>query len=418
MKRFVKNVSIVSLGMLLGHVLSLISQPFITRLYNPQAYGQYALFTSCLALAVPIISLTYPYALFLSKKAIFPILAFNKMVQWIGRLTLVLLLFLPLVVVFDIGVSSNLLIFVLMAGSLLSIINFSCMNLIRQGNYLLRTKIHFLMIALIIIFKILFGLLSIEYLNLITAHVIALSVLFLIVLKLFRSEIKFYFDNYKKISRIGSNRRINDELIQFPKYRMPKALVNASIVAAPVFVLESCFGSETAGLYALAYAIVYAPMLFLGNSVYEVCLKTINSMSKSDFLTFKKFSLLGLIVVSMLSMTVLILLNSEIPLNIFSFTFGPNWAESGLFAIALIPWIFSGIAAKPMLAIVPTMSLEKFHFSLEVWFTVLKIVTIAVALLTELSALNVILALSLVTMLMNVCGCAAISFKCNKVRYV
>ncbi|HHX8502286.1 TPA: hypothetical protein ACVO0Q_004674, partial [Vibrio diabolicus] len=59
---FFKNVFVIFSGTVVAQVLNILSIPFITRLYGPEAYGMLGSFNAIATIFIPIVSLAYVYA--------------------------------------------------------------------------------------------------------------------------------------------------------------------------------------------------------------------------------------------------------------------------------------------------------------------------------------------------------------------
>ncbi len=136
------------------------------------------------------------------------------------------------------------------------------------------------------------------------------------------------------------------EYIAYPKFYMPSGLVNEASIQLPIFALKSFFSTTLAGLYSLPHKVLSQPSRLLGYAVGEVYYRTASSLIQKgediSQLTFRVFK--TLIFISIVPFGVLTIWGTEI----FSFIFGPEWAQSGLIASYLSPWLLIVFAGSPI----------------------------------------------------------------------
>src|SRR5699024_3705581 len=66
-KPFIRNVTILASGTAAAQAIGLFSQPIITRLYGPEAFGMMGVFMAVVQIFIPIAALTYPISIVLPK---------------------------------------------------------------------------------------------------------------------------------------------------------------------------------------------------------------------------------------------------------------------------------------------------------------------------------------------------------------
>lgn len=142
-------------------------------------------------------------------------------------------------------------------------------------------------------------------------------------IKALKGNAGLFKDNFqwtKMVSGINKYRK-------FPMYSLPTNLFARLTGDIPVYLLIYYFSQSVVGQYALGLKLLNIPMSLIGNSVGEVYFQreTENSESKSELLTtlYKRLVLLGLLP---------FLLIGIIGEEIFSFMFGANWSEAGIYA--------------------------------------------------------------------------------------
>ncbi|MBF8795121.1 oligosaccharide flippase family protein [Pseudomonas monteilii] len=132
----------------------------------------------------------------------------------------------------------------------------------------------------------------------------------------------------------------------FPKFSLPADLLNTAASQLPIIFIASRFGSEAAGWFALTFKMMGAPISLLAASVLDVFKEQAARDYRSDGncrQTFLKtfYLLAGL---------------SIVPFIIFAFlgewafglVFGEEWAESGRYAVVLVPLFFMRFVISPL----------------------------------------------------------------------
>lgn len=132
----------------------------------------------------------------------------------------------------------------------------------------------------------------------------------------------------------------------FPKFSLPADLLNTAASQLPVIFIASRFGSEAAGWFALTLKMMGAPISLLAASVLDVFKEQaardyrVDGNCQRVFL--KTFYLLAALAI--------------VPFVVFAFlaewafglVFGSEWAESGRYAVLLIPLFFMRFVVSPL----------------------------------------------------------------------
>lgn len=128
----------------------------------------------------------------------------------------------------------------------------------------------------------------------------------------------------------------------------------------PAIVLASYFGPASAGFFSLARRIALLPSHLIGASTTQVFFQRASEMKAADQDLSHLFtlSLQRLVAVGLLPAMLLMLAGPEL----FAFVFSETWLNSGAYAAALAPWIFTNFVTAP---IRPLFSiLERQHLEL------------------------------------------------------
>lgn len=134
--------------------------------------------------------------------------------------------------------------------------------------------------------------------------------------------------------------------VDFPKFSIPADLFGVVARELPVFLLATFFGAAEVGLYALTQRVLGAPIRLISNSFLDV----FKERASNDFAKhgdcraiFKKafLSLVGILIIPFG-----LLMVAAPP--VFSFIFGETWRSAGEFAQILSVMFFFKLIASPL----------------------------------------------------------------------
>ena len=131
---------------------------------------------------------------------------------------------------------------------------------------------------------------------------------------------------------------------RYPMLYTPAAVFQEACSMLPAILIALLYGPAVAGLYALAQRVVMVPLRFLGESASQVFLGEVRSLNRTALLRlFKRVSILfagfGTIFI--------------VPLFLagpwlFAFVFGEAWRETGVFFQLLAPLYFTRLVVTPI----------------------------------------------------------------------
>lgn len=142
---------------------------------------------------------------------------------------------------------------------------------------------------------------------------------------------------------------------QFPVYSTWTALLNtASLQLAPL-VFISLFGGAIAGLYALTLRVLTMPSNLIGNAIGSVFLSTAPQAYREGTLASLVKDLHSkLALVGALPLVLLVLFGPEL----FSYIFGENWRQAGVYAQWMAPWIYLQFQWSPLSMLASVLELQ------------------------------------------------------------
>ena len=343
---FFWHFSILISGSVLAKAITLLIYPVITRIYSPEEFGTFTLFTSIITILAPISMFKYNIAIVTADN--------DNDSKNLYIFSILLSLFFSLLVLFFFIIGENFFKNILDAHKLnlwwylipLCIFMTSFNNAItrylnRFKNYLLISKIDIIRSFSYSIIAITIGYVGLTYFGLFIAHVLALSIPIIFAITNMNS-LKI---NFSKIHKNFTN--LSKKYINFPKYDLLGTFFNSLATMMPIFFLNKFFSDAILGQYALAIKTVFFPLTFISSSLSKVHLRKskelIDKQGNLKWYMIKLFFILFFIV--LIPSSILFVYGPEI----FSYIFGSDWRLSGRFVQILIP-------ALSLIFIVSTLS--------------------------------------------------------------
>jgi O-antigen/teichoic acid export membrane protein len=348
----IKNVFFLLGSNGLAQLFPFLIYPFITRLYSPNAFGQLAILISVHSLIVAVASGKYDQAITLPKDETRALHLFN-----IGlRIAAVVsLLIIPVVFVvqwagrsFSIGSGINNWFY------LLGITVFTSAYLQLINGWSLRHKMFKIIVGSALglsfttsVLKLILGLFKIEN-GLIVAFVMAQ----------FITALYIYFRIRKSRKEPGiivsGNTLLSTarEYINFPKFNMINALLNAFSSNLPIYAFAFCFSENVIGQFSVAMTLMFTPVTAFNNSVNQVLMQRTVEMRHSELPVWpliKKYITRTLLLSSGPGLLLIILIPFIV--NIY---LGSNWSDASRFCQYLIPYAI-GVLVSGSLAFIPNI---------------------------------------------------------------
>lgn len=345
---FARNVTILAGGTGLAQILIIGTSPLITRLYTPHDFGTLAIFIAVLATFGSATSLKYQLAIPLPEKDedAIQLLALSLFINIVYGCTVGLLLYvsiplieqfenfrviLPFIWIFPISIIA--------LGFYQSFAYWTIRE--RKFKHIARTKVS-QNIALVGT-QIGMGLLSTGPIGLLVGDAIGRS----------GGSISLAIQAWGKVKTLREEityRRIKVQAVRyrrFPLYSSGSGILNSLGLQLTPLLMAGILGPVVAGLYALTQRVSGAPMKLIGESYsavyYKEAADALNiSKEKLQSLFLKQSR--NLLLIGIIPVSILILLGSDG----FSFIFGENWKESGLYAQLLSPMILLQFVVVPL----------------------------------------------------------------------
>ena len=410
--KFVRNVFAVATGVAAAQAISLAFMPFLTRLYDPEAFGALAAFTAILNIITPLATLGYANAIVMPK--------IEEEANAIARLSLmsagiVAPLALIAVYAFQFQLAKltglehqpNLLYLIPISLLLVALLSVATQVAIRETLFKVKSSSYVLTNLIINLGKLGAGYISATGITLILFLIFSNLINYIILMARVPKVGAFNFRQWFGISGI---RQAAFEHKDFAIYRMPQSILNAASLGLPVILLTNFFSTSAAGQYAITTLILGAPVMLLGNSVLEVFFPKITTLVRdnpaSAFHMLWKSTLLmsfiGLVPFSIIALWGDLIL---------PWALGEAWGRAGEYSQWIALWMFSVLITRPAVAAMPVLKLQGFLLVYEIIITVLRIGSISLGAtlggdlmaVTLFSVVNIIGYLSLLAFVLKKC---------------
>lgn len=397
---FLKNVFVIFSGTAFAQVLNILSVPFITRLYGPEAYGVLGSFNAIATIFLPIVSLAYVYAIPLPKYdfvsrtialkslciiivfslSFFILLTISKFLWGFLEVPIYFLFLMPLFFVFS------------------GVLQINQQVLIRNGLFSTFAKSIVIASVVVITFKLISGLIEPKGTYLIVSLLVGALVQIIVSIYLNRDFWANYISSLKGIKKLlfsSSLSKYND----FPKYRAPQLLLNPLSRSLPVFFLSYSFGLSVVGQYTLAISMLSLPAVVIGNAIGNVFLKKLTQeFNKGNDIYLLVIKATGLLcVIGVIPFSIVYIWGDLV----FSVFFGEEWNDAGKFASYIAIWQFFGFANKCCTIALPVIGMNKFYLYYECVSLIFRLILLSFFFVFSINALEYILYFSILGALLN-----------------
>lgn len=351
--RLGRSISILISGSVGAQIITLIGAPILTRLYQPESFGTLAVYSSILSLSVVISCLRFELAIPLPKDdleaanttilclvlVILSALIFSILVPFVGR-PLTSALHLESLVPYLWFVPAG----ILLTGTY-SVFNYWA---IRKKNFtaMAGTKITQSLVGFlvtVIAYPLGSGALLLGHL---LGQSIGTSKLGYLAL----SKTIFKQTSWEGIKKAARKHR------NFPLFSTWEGFANTAGMQLPPLLFASIFGNSAAGLYFLSHRVMTVPMQLIGSSIGQVFLSNAPEAHHSGELgklvagLSKKLSYIGVP-----PMVLMMLVGPDL----FRLVFGPEWAQAGVFARWMAPWLCLVFIGSPISTLFAILEKQK-----------------------------------------------------------
>lgn len=383
---FTKSVMLIAGGTAAAQIINIIMTPIVARLYLPEEFGVLSLYVALLGIISTIASLRYEWSIPVAEDD-------EEAVNMVGVSVFVLALFTILTGIILFVTGKSIMVYfnaedlwdysymIPLGLFVIGLYNIIMQWALREKNFKGISKTKFSQAFFQNILKVVLGLVKFGSVGLILGNIVGQSAgISTLAISSSRGDKKLLLKiNIKKMLQ-GAKR-----YIKFPIFSASSQFFNSAGIQLPVILMTTLYGSEMVGFYGLTSSIINIPMVLIGNSVGDVFYGEAASIGRKDperlkslsAKLFKKLFLLGLVPL------ISLLLFGPI---LFSFVFGSDWKQSGIYAQILSVLVFARLVFTPISRLYTVFERQKEAFLLDLFRVVLVVAVFGVAWIFEISS--------------------------------
>ncbi len=161
------------------------------------------------------------------------------------------------------------------------------------------------------------------------------------------------------------------EYANFPKYSLPRALVNNLSGALPSLLLTPFFGLANLGFWGMALTLAFRPLSMISQSLYQVLFEN-TAHRVNQRLTLRPTILRFLCLTLAVAIPCFTALYFVLPV-LTRWLLGAEWEISGLYIRVMLPWLLMSVLVAPICFLSDIFKKQKIGLYLEVLLIVLRL---------------------------------------------
>lgn len=364
-----KDISFVAGGTAISQVVAILILPVLSRMYTPADFGIAAVFASAITILSQVSGLRYNLAIPLPKSERYAdaVIILSVIVQFIFSLILSLLLLATnydFFVRIKMGNLYQYRLLVPIGVFLVGLYGTLTQWAIRTKSFssIGKTKVSQSITGNVA--KVILALFSIKPLGLLLGEIISRASG---TTTLYRGIIS---TNRVPKASISDIKKVALKFRKFPLFDIWTALLNTAGYHIVPYLIMIFYDSKTTGYFSMAFTLMAVPGALIGTAIGQVFLQKAASAQHSGSL--KELTLKAYIVLLRLSLFPILLLSIMSPL-IFSIVLGKQWADAGIYAMLLGPWVMIMFIQSPLSNIFSILGLQRQALVLEIIYSISRI---------------------------------------------
>lgn len=339
---FVKNVFTMMTGNISAQAIAFLCAPIISRIYAPEAFGAMTLIWSIVGISVLIATMRYEQAIVIEEndENAFNILLLCILISLVTCLLIVIILFFfeeSLANIFKLEYDDHLMWFIPIGIFATSILHSYTFFYTRKKRFKSLASFRVSQTLVSQFVKIVLGILIGSYAGVLLFGNVA-GLIFPAIIMTAAIIKNNSFNKIRKALIFSKLKNLFLKYKHFPTYHVPTGLLNQFSTRFIIFAFAAFFNPEVVGLYGFMNHIARQPLNLVSQSLNKVFLKELSD-AKNKRQSLKKHFLKttgGLALLGFLPFLTLGVFGKPL----FSWIFGNNWAEAGLYAQCMSPFFF------------------------------------------------------------------------------
>ncbi|WP_276353943.1 lipopolysaccharide biosynthesis protein [Cohnella caldifontis] len=344
---FLKNVSLMMSGTIVAQLITVLTAPVLTRLYEADALGVYSMYVSIISVWSVAAAFRYELAIVLPRDE-----RDGDGLFLLSSLSVLLMSAICCAVVFAAGpaVSERMGVPELTPWLAWIPCSLLAMGLYQNLNYWSTRNARFKRLSLsqavrsvaVSAMQLAAGFFGIGTVGLIGGHFAGQSAASAVL------GLQGWRECGSRLKRAMSWRHLRSlarQYAEFPLYSTPQALLNALSQNLPVFMLAIFYDTRVVAFYAISIRLLQLPVTLVSQSVRQVFLQQASEAKHDGDRAVRMFRKLTL-TLAMLAAVPLIVLTAFGP-PLFQAVLGPEWHEAGQYARWMAVWLFFAFVNPP-----------------------------------------------------------------------
>lgn len=328
-----KNIVILTSGVMLAQIITFVCQPIITRLYSPEDFGALSLITSLVNMLTPILTLQYQMAIITADS--------DKEANVASSLTFYLLTLMMLFISLGLTVYNYMnpttfeetgnwiyVVIPLLLFSGIAKIADSYNNRFEQ--YKLMSSIALVRSATSNVLKIFLGVFRVGFIGLIIAQFVATALGI-------RRQSKYIITKRREIfsSTFQELRNVISKYKVQPLFSMPGLFATIVSFSILPILINSLYNIEETGYFYLTMSVLAIPLSLVSSNVAKIFFRKASLEKKEKGNFYSTFLSTAILLIFISTVGFSILWFAAEPL--FALLYGKEWMRSGTFVKILVP---------------------------------------------------------------------------------
>lgn len=363
---FSRSVFTISSGTAIAQALPILISPILTRIYTPDQFATFGLFTALIGILGIVSTGKYEFAIMLpdDDAEAYTIASLSIIITILfGLLAFAfILIFHSEIISFFNNPDLYFWIYLVPLGITLTGI-FQVLNFLsnREKAYTLIAKSRVARSVVTSAINVLFGYIKISLKTLqsfgLIAGLLLGQLLEIFILSRKRNRwIQFWTTSV----HIGSMKMLAKRYVNFPKFDVSSELMVTASIQLPILLFNRFFDKSVVGFYFHAHRVLSIPMSMLGSAIGQVLFRQLSAHRKDQNAfrelvgkAYKNLMLLAVVPYSLVGF---------FGIELFSFVFGEAWKEAGAYAQLIAPWLLFNFIGSPLTMIFSALEKQRQMF--------------------------------------------------------
>ncbi|MDM1324942.1 oligosaccharide flippase family protein [Acinetobacter pseudolwoffii] len=361
---FLKAVSVLVGGTAFAQLLAILVLPILTRVYSPEEFASFAVYSSILNILIVISCLRFEIAIPLPKD--------DETAFFLFILALLSNIFITTLIVLLIFFFQDPFLNFIQQPQLKAFIWFIPIGVFFAGlytalqywntrkrnfNVIAKTRLKQSVGSSLVQVGGGFG--GLSTVGLILGHLMKFSVGTMSLFITLRADIKYLLRKVT-ISKLKESWKKYDK---FPKYSSFEALANSAAIQLPVIIIAAVAVGPEAGYLMLSMQVMAMPMSLIGGAIGQVYLA--HAPEYYDKGELKQYTVQTIKQISKIALFPLLMIGISAPF-IFPLVFGTAWANAGHMLLWMTPWFIMQILSSPVSMSLHITGSQKIALSLQI----------------------------------------------------